>query len=155
MDPVTLGLGLGLGAVNTGLSMYGASQQKRAGKKVAKLDKQMMINNRKRALEELQVKENQINHQNEFDVSGINEGMNQREVLDSSITPDAQNERQYQLEERLGAIQRSRGDIDYEYDMLMKRKKIGQKLADATEWIGMLQTAIQGGAMGVGMAGGK
>src|SRR5687768_15400752 len=108
MDPVTTGIGLGLGVANIGINAARNSKIKRAEKKSYQHDKDIDRQNRKRALEELQVKEAQLQHQNEFDVRNINEDKNQRDVLDSSMTGDAQNERQYQLDQKLAAIERSR-----------------------------------------------
>ncbi len=152
MEPTTAALGLGLGVVNMGLGMSAQNAQKKATKKMGRLDREMALRNKTRALEEMAHKEVGMLHQDERDKRAINEGANEREILDSSIVQDDQNERQYQLDKRLEAMQRERGDIDYEYQMLQKRQKIGSKLADATEWMSMLQSAINGGAMGVGAA---
>ena len=147
MDPVTTGIGVGLGVANIGINAARNSKIKSAEKKAFALDKDMALQNRKRALEELQVKENQLQHQDVRDVRDINEGMNARDILDSSITTDTQDERQYNLDQKIEAINRQRGDIDYEFQMMQKRQQIGKKLADATNWMSMLQTAINGGAM--------
>ena len=150
MEPLTTGLGLTMGVANVALSAGQASREKSLKKKSAKLDSEMALQNRKRALEELAFKERDIKHQDVFDERNINEGMNAKDVLDSSMTGDAQAEREYQLANKLDAMNRSRGDIDFEYQMMLRKKKIGDKLADSSNWMNMLQTAINGGAMAMG-----
>ena len=134
------------------LSAGQASRQKSLQRKGQRLDREMALQNRKRALEELQFKEESIKHDDAIEERGINETANGRGILDSSIVTDDQGEREYRLNNKLDAIQRSRGDIDFEYQMLLKKREIGNKLADASNWMSMLQTAINGGAMALGPA---
>ncbi len=150
IDPTTAALGLGLGAVNMGLDVARSGKVKDVQRRSTRLDKEIALQNKKRALEEMYHQENAMNRQDDKDERDINEDMNSREVLDSSMTNDAQAEREYQLGVKKDALNRARGDVDYQYQVTMRRQKIGQQMAEAQQWMSTLQTFINQGAMGVG-----
>lgn len=143
---------LALGAVNAGLGMMGGNVEKRTNRRLMSLEKKKLERNVKRSKQELTLQEHELRRQDDINERNINEDMNGRGVLHSSLTNDAQGERQHQLDTKLSAMDRARQDLDWDYKMAVEQARLTKQMTDANNWITMLQTAIQGGAMGVSAA---
>lgn len=149
MDPVTLGIGLGLGAINMGLGAAGKSRQKSLLKKANKITQEGNKKQYELALKKLAQAKSEEERGNVRATRAVDESANDRGILNSSIRRDDQAEREYQYQNRLKALEFAKEGLDNQYFTDQKLAKLKSQLATATDYIGMIQTFINQGAMGV------
>ena len=146
-------IGIALGGINMAMGMAKSRQQKKISKRMAALQAERDKYQYEAGVRDLGKREEDLRHQDAFDVRAINESAADRGVLDSSIVGDDQAERQYQLDRRLGALNDTRADLRFAFMSSEKARKLGRKSEDSMRTLDMLSQFINAGAMGVAQGG--
>lgn len=147
MDPITLGLGLGLSVINTGLNASKANRQKSLMRKASRINAQALEKNYDLSKRKLASEEAHANKENADAERNINESASERGLFDSSIKTDEQGERGYSYGRRMEALKFARESLENQYFTDKKLAKINQLMNDSSGYLDMIQQFIQGGAM--------
>ncbi len=147
MDPATIAM-LGLGAVNTGMSIYGGMEQAKLSK--GQRRKQKAVANRKygQDLKEMGFQEEELKRKANEAVQGSNEQANDRGIYDSSIRTDGNQKIMDERDRRLAALERQKGYMAADLEDNNYMFELQGQMANAQKWMQIAQ-GIQGGVQGV------
>jgi len=143
---------MGLGALNTGVQIYGQQMQKRGQKKLMKLQQGQEQRHHDADLKELNLQEEDVNRKAGLAQQDSREADYDRGMGQSSQRDYNYNQIEGERSRRYDALERQKNAMNLDWADHLTQQKIQKRMAKTQQTMQLISAALMQGGAGVGQA---